>query len=30
VPSYYLVCPGHVGVDDHAIIGEPDRFAIVE
>jgi hypothetical protein len=30
VPGYYAVCYEHVGPDDHVIVGEPGRFAIVE
>ena len=30
VPTYAAVCPGHVTQDDHVIIGEPGRFAVVE
>jgi hypothetical protein len=29
VPNYSAVCPGHVAPDDHVIIGEPGRFALV-
>jgi len=30
VPGYYAVAPDHVSPDDHVIVGEADRFAIVE
>jgi hypothetical protein len=30
VPSYYVVCPQHVSADDHVLVGDPDRFAIVD
>jgi hypothetical protein len=30
VPTYAVVCPEHVTEDDHVIIGEPGRFAVVE
>lgn len=30
VPSYYAVCPQHVSADDHVLVSDPDRFAIVD
>jgi hypothetical protein len=30
VPSYYAVCPEHVSPDDHVLVGEPGRLAIVD
>jgi hypothetical protein len=30
VRSYYAVCPEHVKRDDHVLVGEPGRLAIVE
>ncbi len=30
VPGYYAVAPDHVSPDDHVIVGEADRYAIVE
>jgi hypothetical protein len=30
VPGYYAVSSDHVGPDDHIIVGDGGRFAIVE
>jgi hypothetical protein len=30
VPTYYAVCPQHVSADDHVLVGDPDRFVIVD
>jgi hypothetical protein len=30
VPGYFAVAPDHIGPDDHVIVGEGDRYAIVE
>jgi hypothetical protein len=30
VPGYYAVSPDHISPDDHIIVGDPGRFAIVE
>jgi hypothetical protein len=30
VRSYYAVSPDHVSPDDHILVGEPGRFAIIE
>jgi hypothetical protein len=30
VPGYYAVSPGHVNPEDHIIVGDADRFLIVE
>jgi hypothetical protein len=30
VPGYYAVSPDHVSPDDHVIVGDAGRFAIVE
>jgi hypothetical protein len=30
VPGYYAVSPDHISPDDHIIVGDPGRFAIIE